>query len=312
MLTLAYLRRSFRETFQRKFPRHKLADDGTRVRDGQPVMTPRLGRTEAIALLGDWEDRGLVEDAAAFKKALVVQRNADDPDRLDFLVPPDLINQLRIVGATFPVQTLGGAMSNRRAGIISFKIDGTAYDARGNFEYNLGIEKRTSIIGSDGVHGYSAAPQAAFIRGEITDRGDLSVKQICELDGPNITLDLANGKSILIREAFFTGDGTVGSEQAAVPVEFPEPARGRGDHMSKRSITLTRPIEAHGETVDMLELREPTIGMLKGVRVELITDEETGAVSSRMDLGDIPRSSRARRGSRSRLPRRSRCPTSSG
>ena len=100
VLTLAYLRRDFRETFRRKFPRHKLAGDGTRVRDGQPVMTPRLGRTEAIARFGDWEDRGLVEDAAAFKKALVVQRNADDPDRLDFLLPPNLVNQLRIVGAT--------------------------------------------------------------------------------------------------------------------------------------------------------------------------------------------------------------------
>ena len=117
-------------------------------------------------------------------------------------------------------------MSNRRAGIISFKIDGTAYDARGNFEYNLGIEKRTSIIGADGVHGYSAAPQPAFIRGEITDRGDLSVGQICELDGPNVTLDLANGKSILLREAFFVGEGTVGSEQGAFPVELQSRYRG--------------------------------------------------------------------------------------
>ena len=59
--------------------------------------------------------------------------------------------------------------------------------------------------------------------------------------------------------------------------------------MSTRSVTLTRPIEAHGETVDTLELREPTIGMLKGVRVEMVSDEETGAQSTRMDLGDMPR-----------------------
>ena len=45
------------------------------------------------------EDAGLVENADAFKEALVVQRNAQDSDRLDFLLPPDIVNQLRVIGA---------------------------------------------------------------------------------------------------------------------------------------------------------------------------------------------------------------------
>jgi phage tail sheath gpL-like len=32
----------------------------------------------------------------AFRAHLIVQRNADDPNRLDVLFPPDLVNQLRI------------------------------------------------------------------------------------------------------------------------------------------------------------------------------------------------------------------------
>ena len=43
---------------------------------------------------------GLVENANAFKDALVVERNAGDPNRLDFLIPPDLVNQLRVMAAT--------------------------------------------------------------------------------------------------------------------------------------------------------------------------------------------------------------------
>ena len=39
---------------------------------------------------------GLVEDLANFKSHLIVERNVNDPNRLDVLYPPDLINQLRI------------------------------------------------------------------------------------------------------------------------------------------------------------------------------------------------------------------------
>ena len=31
-----------------------------------------------------------------FKENLIVERNATDPNRLDVLFPPDLINQLRV------------------------------------------------------------------------------------------------------------------------------------------------------------------------------------------------------------------------
>ena len=51
-----------------------------------------------MALFGTWEEKGLVEGIDRFKADLVVERNASDPNRLDFLLTPDLINQF-IVGA---------------------------------------------------------------------------------------------------------------------------------------------------------------------------------------------------------------------
>jgi hypothetical protein len=39
---------------------------------------------------------GLVENLAAFKSHLLVERDPNDPNRLNVLYPPDLINQLRI------------------------------------------------------------------------------------------------------------------------------------------------------------------------------------------------------------------------
>lgn len=99
MLTLMYLRYSFRNMWSNKYPRHKLGDDGTKFGAGQPVVTPSIGRAEAISWFSDMEELGLVEDLASFKANLVVERNATDVNRLDFLLPPNLINQLIVTAA---------------------------------------------------------------------------------------------------------------------------------------------------------------------------------------------------------------------
>lgn len=97
-LTLSYLRYDFRILMLVKYPRHKLANDGTRFGPGQAIITPKIGKAEAIARFEQWEELGLVEGFAQFKRDLIVERNVQDVNRLDFLLPPDLINQLRVTG----------------------------------------------------------------------------------------------------------------------------------------------------------------------------------------------------------------------
>ncbi len=99
LLTLMYLRYSFRVRMQSRYPRHKLANDGTRFGAGQAVITPKLGKGEAIAWFREMEELGLVEGFDQFKRDLICERNTSNPNRLDFLLPPDLINQLIVVGA---------------------------------------------------------------------------------------------------------------------------------------------------------------------------------------------------------------------
>jgi phage tail sheath gpL-like len=45
------------------------------------------------------EELGLVEGFDQFKRDLVCERNVSDPNRLDFLLPPDVMNGLIVVGA---------------------------------------------------------------------------------------------------------------------------------------------------------------------------------------------------------------------
>lgn len=97
-LTLSFLRYDFRVQMSSKFPRHKLANDGTRFAPGQAVMTPLVGKAEAVRIFADWELLGYVEGLEQFKTDLIVERNLQDPNRLDFLLGPDLINQLRVIG----------------------------------------------------------------------------------------------------------------------------------------------------------------------------------------------------------------------
>lgn len=99
MRTIAYLRQSTRIRIALRYPRHKLADDGTEIPPGQAIVTPKTIRSELIALFLQWMDAGLVENLAQFKRDLIVERNTTDPNRVDAIIPPDVINQFRVFAA---------------------------------------------------------------------------------------------------------------------------------------------------------------------------------------------------------------------
>jgi phage tail sheath gpL-like len=99
VLSLMYARYSFRVRIANRYPRHKLANDGTRFGAGQAVMTPKLMRAECCGWFRELENIGILEGFDQFKADLVVERNVSDPNRIDVLLSPDLINQLIVMAA---------------------------------------------------------------------------------------------------------------------------------------------------------------------------------------------------------------------
>jgi phage tail sheath gpL-like len=99
MRTIAYLRFSTRSRIALRYPRHKLANDGTKFSPGQAIVTPLVIRAELIALFQEWELAGLVEGLEQFKRDLIVERNPADPNRVDAVIPPDVVNQFRVFAA---------------------------------------------------------------------------------------------------------------------------------------------------------------------------------------------------------------------
>lgn len=100
-LTLLYLRYSWNARMSAKYGRHKLAGDDVDVPAGQPVITPKIGKAEAITWFNDMQGLFLVEDKKQFVRDLVVVRSVTDPNRLEWLLPPNLINQLVVAAAQF-------------------------------------------------------------------------------------------------------------------------------------------------------------------------------------------------------------------
>ncbi|EPN20522.1 tail sheath protein [Pseudomonas syringae pv. actinidiae ICMP 18804] len=92
----AFIIRRLQGIITSKYGRHKLASDGTRFGAGQPIITPSTIRGELIAQYARLEEEGHVENAEVFAQHLIVERDGNDPSRVNVMFPPDYINGLRV------------------------------------------------------------------------------------------------------------------------------------------------------------------------------------------------------------------------
>lgn len=96
MHTSSTIIRRLRSAVTNKYPRHKLANDGTRFGAGQAIVTPNIIRGAMLDEYTQMEQIGLVENAVLFNQYLIVERDATDPNRINVLFPADYVNQLRV------------------------------------------------------------------------------------------------------------------------------------------------------------------------------------------------------------------------
>jgi len=113
-------------------------------------------------------------------------------------------------------------MANTKiGGLIYLKVDGQLLKAKGSFTFNLGIPKREAVMDAGGgVAGYKETPQVPYIEGAITDYDELDVSQLLKTKDSTVTLDLANGKTIVLRNAYYAADGNVTTEEGEIEIRF--------------------------------------------------------------------------------------------
>lgn len=111
-------------------------------------------------------------------------------------------------------------MNRRVGGLLFLKVDSELFQAKGEFTYNINPVKRESVVGQDKVHGFKEEPKAIYVEGSITDSDELDLEGFMAIRDATLTLELANGKVIQLREAFYAADGDVTTGEGEIQVRF--------------------------------------------------------------------------------------------
>lgn len=99
--TVDYMRYVFRSAIARDYPRHKLSGDDVldKIAPGQPIATPKLIRNTLIGEAVKLVEAGLMEDLEQFKTDLNVVRSSADVNRVNAILPPNVVNQFDVFAA---------------------------------------------------------------------------------------------------------------------------------------------------------------------------------------------------------------------
>ncbi len=101
LATLGEIRYQYKTRMINRFiiPRFKLADDTFPAQPGSKVATPKTVKSETIALFTLLYQKGLIENLDDFIDNLVCERDLADRNRINVLLPADIINQFRVLAA---------------------------------------------------------------------------------------------------------------------------------------------------------------------------------------------------------------------
>lgn len=112
------------------------------------------------------------------------------------------------------------ASPNRIGGVLSLRVDGQQYEARGSFQVTPGKVKRTGIAGQDFVHGYIEEPIVPSIKGDISVGNLLSLEQLEKITDSTVQVQLANGRTYVLTDAWVTAAFVIDAHDGKVEVTF--------------------------------------------------------------------------------------------
>lgn len=111
-------------------------------------------------------------------------------------------------------------LKNRVGGTIALQVDGEVYHAKGNFTYHLGGPVRESLPNASGRIFFKENHAVAYIEGEITDPGDLDLAKASTVVDATVTLQLANRKTVVLRDAWASGEWVGNTEEGNVSARW--------------------------------------------------------------------------------------------
>ncbi len=110
--------------------------------------------------------------------------------------------------------------TNRIGGTIFLTIDGVQYAARGNWSVSPSSVKRDGIAGQDYVHGYTEKPIVPGAKGDLSTVPGLSVENLQNITNSTVVLQLANGKTYSLAQAWTAAAFEIDTTEGKLGVEF--------------------------------------------------------------------------------------------
>jgi hypothetical protein len=108
-----------------------------------------------------------------------------------------------------------------RAGLRRLSIDGETVDVTSEgVTYSFGGNQFTEIMGADRYHGVAGKPVAPYVQFTITDSGKLDAAGLLDKEGVTVTVNLLNGKILVLTDAINTSERTGESGEGKIALRF--------------------------------------------------------------------------------------------
>lgn len=108
-------------------------------------------------------------------------------------------------------------MARPIGGTVFIDAGGERLEVRGNVTSNIGQNvTRESVAGLDRVHGFTQRPVVPFIQCDLTEKPSFSLSAINKLDDTTVQAQLADGRSLVLRNAWHAGDPERNSEEGSL------------------------------------------------------------------------------------------------
>ena len=105
-------------------------------------------------------------------------------------------------------------------GTASFRSDGVQYALRGDCMVSPSPFERTGQAGMDGVHGFTEQHRVPFISVTLSTTPDLSTEALDNIDDQTVQVDLVNGRSYMLRNAWCKAGLEINTAQGSIAVRF--------------------------------------------------------------------------------------------
>lgn len=112
------------------------------------------------------------------------------------------------------------ANPNRIGGLLSLRIDGQQYEARGNFQVTPSTVRRTGVAGQDFVHGYIEEPIVPQIKGDLSIGNQLSLEALEQITDNTVQIQLANGRTYVLVDSWVTAAFVIDAHDGKVEATF--------------------------------------------------------------------------------------------